>query len=95
MVVGGRGCTLILFYISRFGPFLEFQNFEFHFYGGGGGVGEGGVRKINMFGFDEIMIIFGAFWGVISIHLGFFRKVKVQILENVFGVALYSLHFWG
>ena len=39
VVVGGRGCTLILFYISRFGPFLEFQNFEFHFYGGGGGRG--------------------------------------------------------
>ena len=43
---GGEGGTLILSYISRFGPLLEVQNFEFHFFfffGGGGG----GVRKIN------------------------------------------------
>ena len=34
--------TLIISYISRFGPFLEAQTFEFHFFLGGGGVG---IRK--------------------------------------------------
>ena len=41
---GGGGGTLILSYISRFGPLLEVQNFEFHFYFLGGG-GEGGGQK--------------------------------------------------
>ena len=37
--------TLILSYICRFGPLLEVQNFEFHFFFWGGG-----GRKIdNMF----------------------------------------------
>ena len=45
-VGGGVGWvgTLILSYISRLGPLLEVQNFEFHFFWGGGGAG---VRKIN------------------------------------------------
>ena len=69
---GGGVGTLILIYISRFGAFLEFQNFECHFLVGGGG------QKINMFGYDEIMVIFGAFWGVISIHLGFFLRSRYR-----------------
>ena len=45
----GWGGTLILSYISRFGPFLEVQNFNYIFLEEGGGwVGK--VRKINMFG---------------------------------------------
>ena len=39
------GGTLILSYISRFGPLLEVQNFQFHFFWGGGG-----GRKMNLFG---------------------------------------------
>ena len=76
---GGVG-TLILSYISRFGPFLEVQNFELHFLEGGMGR-EGQINKY-VWGYDEI--IFFTFWGDISINLGFFM-VKVQIWKIFWG----------
>ena len=76
---GGGGGTLILSYISRFCPFFEIQNFELHFLlGGGGGWGAGDKKNKYVWRYDEIMIYFFTFWGVISINLGLF-KVNVQI----------------
>ena len=55
--------TLILSYISRFCPFLEIQNFELHFCGGGGG-GAGDQKNKYVWRYDEIMIFFFfTFWG--------------------------------
>ena len=53
---GGGGGTLILSYISRFGPFLEIQNFELHFLLGGGGAGD--QKNKYVWRYDEIMIYF-------------------------------------
>ena len=69
---GGWCGTLILSYISRFCPFLEIQNFELHFFffffwGGGGN-----QKNKYVWRYDEIMIYFFTFWGVISINLGLF-----------------------
>ena len=75
--------TLILSYISRFCPFLEIQNFELHFFVGGGG-GAGDQKNKYVWRYDEIIIHFFTFWGVISINLGLF-KVNVQIWKMFWG----------
>ena len=70
--MGGGGCgTLILSYIIRFCPFLEIQNFELHFVLGGGGWA-GDQKNKYVWRYDEIMIYFFTFWGVIFINLGLF-----------------------
>ena len=76
--------TLILSYICRFGPLLEVQNFEFHFFFWGGG----GVRKINnmFWGMMLLWIIFWTFCGVISIQFRVFLKVKVQYWKKCLGL---------
>ena len=68
---------------------MEFQNFKFHFLVGGGG------QKINMFGYDEIMVIFGAFWGVISIHLGFFLRSRYRFWKMCLGLPYIPYIFGG
>ena len=73
--------TLILSYISRFCPFLEIQNFELHFCWVGGRRSE---KNKNVWRYDEVMIYFFTFWGVISINLGLF-KINVQIWKMFLG----------
>ena len=75
----GWGGTLILSYISRFGPFLKVQNFELHFleWGGVGKVRYGSMMKI---------LIFFMFCGVISINLALFYGQGTD-LKNIFEVA--------
>ena len=58
------------------------MNYVFFFWGGGGG-GQG-VRKINLWRFDEIMI-FCSFWVSFLSIWGFF-KVKVQIWKMFLGL---------
>ena len=89
---GGLGGTLILSYISRFGPpLLAAQNFEFQFFLGGRG-----VRKINnmFWGMVKLLIIFWMFWGVISIHFGDFLKVKVQYWKMCLSLLNFK-YFWA
>ena len=57
MVSLGMGGTLILSYISRFGPLLEVQNFEFHLFCFFVFLG-GQKNKLYVLGYDEIMNIF-------------------------------------
>ena len=45
----------IFSYIHRLGSFLGVQNFEFHFFGGGGGAG---FRKMNIFGLLRFCVYF-------------------------------------
>ena len=66
------GGTLIFSYICRFGTFFWVQNFVFHFFFGGGGMG---VQKNQyFFGCEDFVDIFwgssqiGLYLGVISMH---------------------------
>ena len=83
---------MILSYISRFGPFLKVQNFELHFWRGGGRGREGQINKY-VWEYDEIMIFFFTFCGVISINLALFM-VKVQIWKIFLGLLNFK-YFWG
>ena len=87
---GGMG-TLILSYISRLGPFLKVQNFELHFFFGGGGVGAGGQKNKYLWMYDEIRFFYVL--GAISINLGLF-KVKVQIRKMFLGLLNFKYFFW-
>ena len=67
--------------------------------GGGGGGGAGDQKNKYVWRYDEIMIFFFTFWGVISINLGLF-KVNVQIWKMFLGslkfeYVLIFLIFWG
>ena len=80
--------TLILSYISRFGPFLEVQNFELHFLEGGMGR-EGQINKY-VWGYDEII-----FFYVLGSHFyqfGFFYGQSTDLEKN-FGVAKFQIFF--
>ena len=74
----GWGGTLILSYISRFGPFLKIAFF---------GVGRGREGQINKYvwEYDENFDFF-MFCGVISINLALFYGQGTD-LKNIFGVA--------
>ena len=61
---------------------MEIQNFELHFLLGVGGAGD--QKNKYVWRYDEIMIYFFTFWGVISINLGLF-KVIVQIWNMFLG----------
>ena len=79
--MGGCG-TLILSYISRFCPFLEIQYFNYISCLGGGGAGD--QKNKYVWRYDEVMIYFFTFRGVISTNLGLF-KVNVQIWKMFLG----------
>ena len=81
---------MILSYISRFGPFLEVQNFELHFLEGGGGR-EGQINKY-VWGYDEINFFLRFGESFLSIW-GFFM-VKVQIWKIFLGLLNFK-YFLG
>ena len=82
---GGWGVgTLMWSYISSFGPFLEFQNFEFYFVFGGGG---GAEKNKYVLGYDENMNIFLDFLGS---HFYTYKQVRLQRS----GIDTIKYHTW-
>ena len=74
VVYSPGGDTLIFSYIRRLGSFFGVKNFEFHYFGGGGG-----VQKNEYFlGYEDFVDIFGGhhkiglYLVVISMHFRVF-----------------------
>ena len=72
------------------------DNFESFFFWFGGGGGGGGFRKKSIWGGGDLIVdIFGGSpqnwttFGVISIQLRVFLKVKIQKIQK------YQIYFWG
>ena len=85
----GGGGTLILSYISRFGPFLKVQNFECIF-----GVGRGREGQINKYvwGMMKILIFLCFVESFLSIWRFFYGQVR---FEKYFLGLLNFKYFWG
>ena len=95
----GWGGTLILSYISRIGPFLKVQNFELHFWRGGGvGRSDKWICLGVWWNYDFFYVLwshfyqFGAFYGQGTDLENIFGVAKFQIF---LGSAWYSWYFWG